>query len=153
MPSYGQDTSAMRHLLDDFEMPDLFPHDWSEFSAIRNGAKATTHFLDLGSDTNKPQRRGQCWVQLRHFYWTTLLHARGFRLGCCRWFLLSTSRPPNSEEPLVALIFPLATWEVCSHEPWRAAASSLVVHRTPKVRNHGRELRRKNDHQRIPKVG
>ena len=24
-----QETSAMRHLLSDFEMPDLFPDDWS----------------------------------------------------------------------------------------------------------------------------
>lgn len=29
-----QDTSSMRHLLDDFEMPDLFPHDWFVASTL-----------------------------------------------------------------------------------------------------------------------
>ncbi|CAJ1331886.1 unnamed protein product [Effrenium voratum] len=76
------DTSAMRHLLDDFEMPDLFPHDW--LALMNHDARPPHRWWCIG-----PKRSGTTvhTDPLGTAAWNAVTH------GVKRWVLFEPQTP------------------------------------------------------------
>lgn len=70
------DTGSMRHLLDDFEMPDLFPHDW--LNLMNEDSRPPNRWFCVG-----PKRSGTSVHidPLGTSAWNAVTH------GCKRWVL------------------------------------------------------------------